>query len=196
MDSLERIINHINGEALAEADTIINEARGQAEDIIREAEGRAEDECAAIVEKARQEAQLIEHIATSGAELKARNMRLETRQQAIADVLDDARGRLCRLPDEQYFTVLIQLARRYVQRGSGEIVLSQKDKKRMPADFMAKLNEKIAGKYAKLTLAEDTAETDGGFVLRYGGVEENCSFSALIDQYREQLSDKLGELLF
>lgn len=196
MTGLDKIINQIDSEARAEADSIVQTAKGQAEDIIAEAKAKAEEQCAAIVDKAREDAKLIDHIAASGAELSARNNRLAARQRAIADVLSDAESRLCRLPDEQYFAVLIQLARRYCQRGKGEIVLSEKDKKRMPDGFMKKLNEKIAGKFASLTLASDSADSGGGFILRYGGVEENCSFKALIEQQREQLSDKLSGMLF
>ena len=37
---------------------------------------------------------------------------------------------------------------------------------------------------------------EGGFVLVYGGVEQNCSFAALFDAARDSLQDKLHALLF
>ena len=37
---------------------------------------------------------------------------------------------------------------------------------------------------------------EGGFVLVYGGVEQNCSFAALFDTARDSLQDKLHALLF
>ena len=37
---------------------------------------------------------------------------------------------------------------------------------------------------------------DGGFVLIYGGMEENCSFSALFDANREDFLDAAKAVLF
>ena len=36
---------------------------------------------------------------------------------------------------------------------------------------------------------------DGGFVLTYGGIEENCTIKALFDAKREELSDKVNRQL-
>ncbi len=35
-----------------------------------------------------------------------------------------------------------------------------------------------------------------GFVLVYGGVEENCTLKALFDVKKDQLQDKVNEILF
>ena len=37
---------------------------------------------------------------------------------------------------------------------------------------------------------------DGGFVLLYGGIEENCTVRALFDARREALQDQVHALLF
>ena len=37
---------------------------------------------------------------------------------------------------------------------------------------------------------------NGGFVLTYGGIEENCSIDALFDAAHEVLQDKVQEILF
>ena len=36
----------------------------------------------------------------------------------------------------------------------------------------------------------------GGFVLLYGGIEENCTFKAMFDSKKGELSDKVHVLLF
>ena len=56
------------------------------------------------------------------------------------------------------------------------------------------LNSKL--KKGKLTLSSETIDTAGGFVLSYGGVEQNCTFHALIDAGRERLTDKVSKVLF
>ena len=37
---------------------------------------------------------------------------------------------------------------------------------------------------------------DGGFILSYGGVDQNCSVSALFEEGAETLQDKIQTLLF
>ena len=37
---------------------------------------------------------------------------------------------------------------------------------------------------------------DGGFILCYGGIEENCSFDAIFDSAREHLQDAVQRILF
>ena len=49
---------------------------------------------------------------------------------------------------------------------------------------------------AALTVSSETRDIDGGFVLTYGGIEENCSFDALFDSAHEMLQDKVQEILF
>ena len=47
-----------------------------------------------------------------------------------------------------------------------------------------------------LHISGDTRDIDGGFVLTYGGIEENCSIDALFDAAHEVLQDKVQEILF
>lgn len=49
---------------------------------------------------------------------------------------------------------------------------------------------------AALTLAEETQPMDGGFVLRDGRVEVNCTFDALIRLQRNELAGQAAKVLF
>ena len=49
---------------------------------------------------------------------------------------------------------------------------------------------------AALTLAEETQPMDGGFVLRDGRVEVNCTFDALIRLQRNELAGQVAKVLF
>ena len=53
-----------------------------------------------------------------------------------------------------------------------------------------------AAKGGSLSLAKEPKELDGGFILVYGGVEENCSFKALISAKKDELADKVHQLIF
>ena len=66
----------------------------------------------------------------------------------------------------------------------------------LPKGFEDTLNQALAEKGGRLTVSGQAAAIDGGFILSYGGIEENCSFEALFDSAKETLQDKVQELLF
>ena len=83
-----------------------------------------------------------------------------------------------------------------LQAKDGILYLSEKDKKRIPAGFIEKLAGEAAKKGGTLALSDKAADIDGGFVLAYGGIDENCSVSALFEENAEELSDTVGKMLF
>jgi len=196
MTGLEKILERIQAGADLQAADIMDAARKEADLILKQADAATEAQSAELVDKTRQQAELIGRIADSGSELEGRKLLLSLRQEIIGSVIDEALKRLRALPAEQYFAVCERLACRFADKGEGQMVLSASDRQRMPAGFMDALNAKLVQKGAKLTLADDTVESDGGFVLRYGGIEENCSFAAIVEQDRDSLSDQLGRILF
>ena len=80
---------------------------------------------------------------------------------------------------------------------AGQIVFSQIDKKRMPEGFQNEINRIISSiNGASLTISEDTCEIDGGFILNYGDIEQNCSFDAMFLDKKDLLQDEVYKLLF
>lgn len=195
MAGIEKITGAIIEQAQAEADEIINRARATAEEIINEAQERASTDCAVIFDRARKEATLSEHINRSNAQSLSRKKLLGVRQEIIDSIIAKALDKLRSLPDGEYFDVLVRLCSRYAMSGSGELVLSEKDKNRLPSDFMNRINASLSGGRT-LTLCADNAKIDGGFILRYGGIEENCSFEALAEEKLDSISDMLQSMLF
>ena len=82
------------------------------------------------------------------------------------------------------------LVKKHAQAEAGKIMFNKKDKARIPASFTKALES------YKLTVAEETQEMSGGFILLYGDIEENCSFDALFLQAKEELQDKVRDYLF
>lgn len=195
MTGLEKIIEQIKADSDAEVREITENARTEADRIMNDAMNEAEEECAEIMRKGREEAQVIDRIAASSAEHEEKKMLLAARRKVIENVFERTLARLRSLLEDEYFAKLSRLAVMYAEPGEGEMLLSEKDKKRVPADFLSKINDALAGK-GTVKMASDSVETNGGFILRYGGIEINCTFAALIDGRREQLGDKLSRYLF
>ena len=56
---------------------------------------------------------------------------------------------------------------------------------------MESLNKKLKEKNASVSLADESAKIDSGVIIRYGGIEENCTFGALIGEKRDEIRDIL-----
>ena len=75
--------------------------------------------------------------------------------------------------------------------------LSEADKKHLPDNFEKSIKEILSDKKeASLTVSEEAPDLNGGFILKYGDIEENCSFDAIFSVSRESFQDKVNELLF
>lgn len=196
MTGLEKILNSIDDEATLLAEKTIVEAQLKAEEILAQAKLKAQKEAEAIAEAAELEVARIEKRATSQMELQSRELLLKAKCEMIAQTIDKARDVLKALPDEDYFKVMERLFERHMQPKKGELIFSAADLKRLPSGFkssITKLAESIGG---EVEISEQTRDLDGGFVLSYGDIEENCSFEALFGSKHELLRDKVNEILF
>ena len=88
------------------------------------------------------------------------------------------------------------LAEKYAQPGDGVMFLSASDLARVPAYFRGTLADIGAKKGGSLTLSDESRDLNGGFVLAYGGIEENCTFEAMFEENKERLQDVVREKLF
>lgn len=132
----------------------------------------------------------------SSADLKRRQGLLACKQRLIHEVLSEALKRLEALDGEEYFQTMEKLALKSALPGEGTVYFSQRDLKRLPAGFEKKLNEALKDKKAVLHISGTPREIDGGFILSYGGIEENCSFESLFHASREALQDTVQKILF
>lgn len=196
MTGLDKIIQDITSESDSAVSAKLNKARAQAEEIRSRAGQEAAEECAAVGRRAKEEAAMARERAESAAALQARKEVLGAKQQLIADIIEKAKQSLYALPDDEYFKLILKMAAKYAPARKGEILFSSADLKRLPASFEKSLNEAVKGKGASLKVSKQSRNLDGGFVLSYGGIEENCSFSALFDARRDELQDKVNQLVF
>lgn len=194
MSGLDKIIEEIKREAEAESQQILSKAADEVEAINAE----AMKEKAAILsdydKKLKKELALIEERTKSTIELNERQMLLNKKQELIEMVLVKARETLVELPEDKYFGILLDIAKENALKGKGKILFSKRDKERIPASFEEELNASI--KDGEIKVSDETRKIDGGFILVYGGIEENCSFDAIFRTERENLQDIVQKELF
>lgn len=196
MAGLDKIIGQIEEESKGAAARTIEAARAEAEKILEMARKEAEEECGRIERRSDQAVANILERGRSAAELKKRGSLLAEKQRLIGETIARAKEELKSLDGEAYFEMLLKLAVKSAQTGEGELLFSAKDLARLPEGFEEQVNAALKDKGAVLRVSADSRDIDAGFVLTYGGIEENCSFDAIFDSARETLQDKAQELLF
>lgn len=195
MTGLEKMIAAILEEAGKEAQATLAKARAEAEQTLAEEKAKSDALCAEIEENANRQAAEIERACISAARLRQRKGLLEARQALLAEVMEQALERVYAMPEGAYFELLVEMAAALAEPGEGEILLNGKDLARRPKAFEADLNAALqAG--AKLRLSDHAQPIDGGFVLKYGDIEQNCSFRAIFTARSDEMSDRARGILF
>lgn len=196
MSGLDQMMQRIAESAQAQVSEIAANAKAEADRILSEAAAEREAKSAEIAERsARETASYRERVAAS-LEQQRRTALLSAKQEVIASMLEKSYDTLLAMPAEQYFPFLKQVLARYALPEKGEICFSKRDLDRMPAGYMEELQAVAAEKGGSLTLSKEQRALDGGFILIYGGIEENCTIRALFDARRETLQDQVHGLLF
>lgn len=190
MTGLEKIIEHIRQEADVAAGKIISDTQVEVDSLLN----AAKEECDALEKslnaRTEEKVALVKSRGESAAALAKRKKFLSARQDIIGETLEAARKAMLELPADEYFATLGKMLDKYALSEPGTVVLTAQDKDRIPAEFKANLDKK------NLKISADSAAIDGGFILKYGDIEENCSFEALFAAEKETLQDKIRDLLF
>ncbi len=198
MKGTEKIIAHIQAEADTAAKKTIDRAAAEAEKIRAESFKAALTEYEGLIKQGDAECEDILSGSRRIAEMEAKKSVLAVKQEMVEAAFRAARERIINMPREDYVQFLARMAASASADGTEEIVLNACDKAELGRAVCKRANELLAadGKLGKLTLSEDTADISGGVIVRFGGIETNCSIDALIRQQRSALAAPVAQLLF
>ena len=160
------------------------------------ARAEAEKEAEEILQKAKTDMENYAERTKSAADLRRRTAILAAKQEMISQVLDKAYQKFCSMDEETYFATLLDILKKFVMEDDGVIFFSEEDRAKLPDDYEEKIEAIAAEKGGTLTVSQENRNIERGFVLAYGGIEENCSFRALFDSRKDDLQDKVQAVLF
>lgn len=198
MKGTEKIIAHIRADGDAEAKKIIDAASKQAEEKRAESFKAALSEYEKLMQAGNAECEDILSGSRRIAEMEAKKSVLSVKQEMISAAFDAAREEIVNMPRDKYTQFLARMAAEAATSGMEEIVLNARDKAEVGKAVCKAANELLSAKGTpgKLTVSEDTADISGGVIVRFGGIETNCSIDALIRQRRSGLSTEVAAALF
>lgn len=186
----EKLTSRIVEEAEAEAGRIIMEAEAKAGAISSQAEAEAERlniEYAKKAEKAA--ADIIERSRTNGA-LDSRKTALREKRRVLDAAFAQAEKQLCALEGEGRATLIARMIEENVK--GGETLRPARPDRAAIAAMIDKLNPSLPRPAA---LGEDI-EAGGGFRLLGSGYETDCTFEALLRDFRERRESEAARVLF
>lgn len=191
MTGLQGILEKIQEESAQQAAEIISTAEHEAALIVKRAQIAAENNLKYAEQEAEETAADVLRRAKSAVDSEARQALLSQKQHLIDQAIKTAHKAILQMPDGEYFAMIQKMIDRFATGQDGEIVFSEKDRKRLPIKLKMGISLK-----KNLSLSERTQKMSGGFLLIYGDIEENCSFRALFDTAQDEIKDKVNTLLF
>ena len=225
MNGIETIIQRLNTDAKAETDALLDKARQEAAAITARYQAQAAQEAARLAARNEKAAEEREERLVSAAQMEARKTLLTAKQEMVERAYQRALEKLRSLPQEQYVELLAALLVRASSTGREEVVFSPEDREGAGKAAVARANELLAKEAAPelplgdgvvanllnkvaagvsafaqgtamLAVSEETRDISGGFILKDGRIEVNCTFDALVRAEREQTAGEVAKLLF
>ena len=198
MSGAEKIKDRILADARDLREAILADAGQEAQSIIGNAEKEAFQRVTVMTEKAKEEAVRIKQRFHAAEGMEDKKKILKARQDSIDEAFSNALSRLSGLPGDQYRLFLESIALDAAREEEGTILFNEKDKARLGGGFVAAVNSRLAekGKKAVLKLGEETLNTSGGFIIRYGDMEINCTLDVILNMARPNLESEVAAILF
>jgi len=196
MTGIEKIIAKIEDDCKINCDEIITKAHSEAQLILNNAQIAGEKAKETAIQTAKIKCKTDIELANSKAEHERKKLILATKISIINEVISASMQKLNNLPELDYFNAVMILINRYAQNGCGVLRFSQKDLKRIPPDFDISLNKMFSGSEKSIVISNEPISIDGGFVIAYDDIEQNCTFDSLLNDHLDEIKDELYDAIF
>ncbi len=190
----ERLTARILEDARAEAAKSAQAAEAEANRIKELAAAEAEKVRAGIIAKAEDAARDILERSRTNAQLDARKFALSAKRQVLDEAFKGALDKLNALDGEVRDRFIQSLAVKAAH--GGEALCPAKADAERAKKLIEAINAALAEKGKAPLTVGDEADVEGGFLLRGEGYEMNCSFEALLWDFRQAEESGVAKILF
>ncbi len=198
MNGIEKITARLIRDAQAEVDVINAEADAQCAAILAEYEVKAAEAYEKRIAKGKADCAVRSERMAATADMEQRKALLAFKQEMVGEAFEKAAEAVASLPREKYIEFFASMAAEAAISGKEMLLFSENDKADTGAEIVVAANALLAakGKTAEISLAEETVEVSGGFIMRSGNIEVNCTAETLVQLTRSSLSSQVAEILF
>ena len=219
MTGLEKIIDRIIEDAKEKARVILEAAQADCRATAEKYAAEADDIRDRIADKAEKEGEAVIAKARSSAAMTRRNLLLAARGALLDEAFERAKKEVRDADFGKYRELLTALLTSALIEQAGaedesrslgdevmefdrfEVLFNAEDREKYGSAVVEAARRAaarhIGGERAdKVCLSDETADIDGGLILRYGDIEANCSLSMLMAGMREEIEQKVAAVLF
>lgn len=198
MKGIEKITARIAADAETEIAVIRQESDQRIAQIRADYEKQAQESAAAILREGEKENQQRASRIERTAQLESKRSILTMKQEMVSKAFELAKEKITQMPQADYVDFLVKQVVQAASTGREMLILNQKDRDRCGKQVVEAANEvlKAKGLAGALSLSEETRSMTGGFVLKQGDVEVNCTVDLLLELARGELAAQVAEVLF
>jgi len=218
VNGVSNITDKIINEAKAWSEAQIAEGKAESDAIRQEFADTAAVQGREVISAAEARAAAILERAKSQADMDHRKRILSTRQTAVGRSFDMALQALTQMPQEDRALLMVRLAVQH-QTGDAELIFSAADqalvgplvvetvnavykrqqiKETFSGSVLEQLKKLISPHPVKhsVTLSPTVGGFVGGFIIKEGDIEKNCTFEVLLGAVRDELEGDVSSILF
>ncbi len=195
MKGIEKITARITADAEAANSAVRTESAQRIAEIRAEYDKKAQEEAAAILRVGEREAEQQASRIERTAQLEAKRAVLAVKQDMVCQAFDLAKSKIAQMPQAEYIAYLSKQIVQAVGNSNAQLVLNADDKAKYGAQLEALCNVLLKGK-GSIAVADETRDMIGGFVLKQGDVEVNCTIDILLELIRGELAAQVAQVLF
>jgi len=189
---LSDIKKKIEAEAQEEAKSILAKAKQEAARFKEDTKKKVEETRKLYAERFDKERPEILRRREIVANLDVARIQLGTKQNLIGKSFDEALSILAGLPQDRYLGFVLELLKKAVNTGDEVMFVGGKEDK-ITQDWLNNYNTQ---NNTRIKLSNDRVPIKGGFVLRNGRIDTNCSFDMLVKWIRDDIESDVVTKLF
>ncbi|MDI6781497.1 MAG: V-type ATP synthase subunit E [bacterium] len=197
--ALEDILHRIQKEAQQTVELVMTEAAKQVESIVAEAQKQTDKTKQRLWEGIKQRVEEEKQRKITMARLECQKQLLQEKEAQIENAFSNVLDYLTNLDDNGYRYLVNRLLLAAVKPDEGKavpltaVVVTNKERHQLINDVLREVNAKIG---SNLHLSSQDAPIKGGFILQYKRQELNCSFEAILQHIREEITHDVAGILF
>lgn len=190
--SLADIKSKIEADAMNEAEEILGQFRAQADGILSEAKQESEKIDQKLQERIHYEENEVRKRKAIVADLEVRKLILGARRELIDLTFSKALDVLSSMPKKKYVAFMTKLLESPEVSGDEEVFLCRGEKL-LDGEWLDEVNVR---RKSNLILSQERVPGTGGFVLRKGRIDINCTWDVLLGWIKKDLEAEVVERLF
>ncbi len=197
--AIEDILARISSDTDKEIDSLKRDADGKIEGIESEGKREADSVRKKILADVSLEIEAERSKGMSIERVEERKTVLAQKRRILEEVLSESWSKLRNMTDELYNEIFRHLLLELAESSDGEVFIRKADAGRITDNFLEEVNcaFSASGKKARLKRADEFAKfEDGGFILKEGRKQTDCTFSSLFGILKEELEPQIAKVLF